>query len=95
MNETDATGEAVGHVRIGIYLSAIRCLVSYAVIPMLGAAGVFAGLLGLAGVGLQITGAVLCTLGAYRLWQLRYRARYVYTAVAVSNYLLTVLIALG
>ncbi|MGL5808995.1 MAG: hypothetical protein ACRCYQ_03520 [Nocardioides sp.] len=86
---------AAGHVRVGIYTSALRCMISYVLIPGMGAAGALAGLLGIAGVGMQIAGAALCTVGAYRLWQRGHRARYAYAAIAAAVYLLTAMTVLG
>ncbi len=90
--EADAAQE---QVRMGIYVSAIRCLITYVLAPALGAAGVMAGFLGVAAVALQILGAVLCTFGAIKLWKLQHRARYLYAGVAVAVYLATALTLIG
>lgn len=90
--EADAAQE---QVRMGIYVSAIRCLITYVAAPALGAAGVLAGFLGAAAVVLQILGAVLCTFGAIKLWKLKHRARYLYAGVAVAVYLATALTLVG
>ena len=90
--EADAAQE---QVRMGIYVSAIRCLITYVAAPALGTAGVLAGFLGAAAVVLQILGAVLCTFGAIKLWKLKHRARYLYAGVAVAVYLATALTLVG
>ncbi|MGL5810708.1 MAG: hypothetical protein ACRCYQ_12250 [Nocardioides sp.] len=76
-------------VRIGIYISAVRCLITYALIPGISATGSLAGLLGLGGVLLQIVGAAVSTYGAIKLWQLRHRARHLYALVTLCVYLAT------
>lgn len=90
--EADAAQE---QVRLGVYVSAVRCLITYLLAPALGAAGAFAGFLGVAGIALQILGAVICTFGAIRLWKLGHRLRYVYAAVAGAVYLVTALTLVG
>jgi hypothetical protein len=90
--EADAAQE---QVRLGIYVSAIRCLVTYALAPALGTAGTMTGFLGVAGVALQILGAVLCTMGAIRLWKLGHRLRYLYAVIAAAVYVVTALTLIG
>jgi hypothetical protein len=90
--EADAAQE---QVRLGIYVSAIRCLVTYLLAPAMGAAGTMADVIGFAAVALQILGAVLCTMGAIRLWKLHHRARYLYAGVTVAVYLVTALTLVG
>jgi hypothetical protein len=87
----DEHAEAVGAVYVGLWTSAVRCLLTYVVAPALGAVGVALGPVGLV---LQLLGAITSTAGARRLWALRHRGRYVYAAVAVAIWtasLLTVL----
>ncbi|MGL5823449.1 MAG: hypothetical protein ACRCYU_01090 [Nocardioides sp.] len=90
--EADAAQE---QVRMGIYISAVRCLLSYLVVPAVSATGALAGLLGAGGIALQILGAAVCTFGAIQLWQLRHRARYLYGAVTLCVYLATALALVG
>jgi len=85
--EADSAQE---QVRMGIYISAVRCIITYALIPAISVTGSLAGLLGLVGVGLQILGAAVSTFGAIRLWQLRHRARYLYVAVTACVYIATI-----
>jgi hypothetical protein len=90
--EADSAQE---QVRLGIYISAVRCLITYLLAPALGAAGALTSFLGLAGIALQILGAVICTFGAIRLWKLGHRLRYVYAAVAGAVYVVTALTLVG
>lgn len=80
-------------VRLGLYVSAVRCILTYLLAPALGATGAFAGFLGVAGLGLALIGSVLSTYGAVRLWRLRHRARFLYAAVTLVVYLATALAA--
>lgn len=88
--EADAARE---QVRLGLYVSAVRCLITYLLAPALGATGAFAGFLGVAGLGLALLGSVISTYGAVRLWRLRHRARFLYAAVTLAVYLATALAA--
>ncbi len=90
--EADAAQE---QVRLGIYISAVRCLITYLLAPALGTAGTMTSFLGVAGIALQILGAVICTFGAIRLWKLGHRLRYLYAAVAGAVYVVTALTLLG
>lgn len=76
----DAHEDARGAVHVGIYASAIRCLLTYVVAPASGAAGIFMGSIGLM---LQLLGSVTAVVGAHRLWVARHRARVPYAAVAM------------
>lgn len=78
-------------VRLGLYVSAVRCLITYLLAPALGATGAFAGFLGVAGLGLALLGSAISTYGAVRLWRLHHRARFLYAAVTVCVYLVTAL----
>lgn len=86
-----SAGAAREQVRLGLYVSAVRCAITYLVAPALGASGAFAGFLGLAGLGLAMLGSVISTYGAIRLWKLRHRARFLYAAVTCLVYLATAL----
>jgi hypothetical protein len=90
--EADSAQE---QVRMGIYISAVRCIVTYVLVPAISATGALSAFLGVAGVALQILGAAVCTFGAIRLWQLRHRARYLYAAVTLCVYLATALTLVG
>lgn len=90
--EADAAQE---QIRLGIYVSAVRCLITYLLAPALGTAGTMTSFLGLAGIALQILGAVICTFGAIRLWKLGHRLRYVYAAIAGAVYVVTALTLVG
>lgn len=79
--------EAMAAVRLGLWISAARCVLTYVVAPMLGALGVFLGPVGLL---LQVLGAVTSVSGARRLFALRHRFRYVYGFVATAIVLSTV-----
>ena len=78
-DEIDPAAEAIGAVQVGLYVSAVRCVLTYVVAPAAGALGVLLGPIGLV---LQILGAITSTAGARRLWILGHRARYAYAAVA-------------
>lgn len=88
-----AADAAREQVRLGLYVSAVRCLVTYLVAPTLGVTGAFAGFLGVAGLGLALVGSVISTYGAVRLWRLRHRARFLYAAVTLAVYLAAALAA--
>lgn len=83
--EADAE-EARAAVQVGLYASALRCLLTYVVAPALGAAGV---LLGPVGLLLQVLGAITAGAGARRLWSLGHRARVPYAVLAASVAALT------
>ena len=73
--------EAMAAVQVGLFASAVRCLLAYVVAPAAGAFGIFLGPLGLV---LQLLGAVTSSAGARRLWRLGHRARIPYAAVAIA-----------
>ncbi len=79
--------EALSAVHVGLYVSALRCILTYVVAPVLGTIGVVLGPLGTV---LQVLGAVTSIVGARRLWQLRHPARLPYAGLAA---LVTVLAA--
>lgn len=78
--------EAMAAVQVGLYVAAVRCLLTYIVAPALGSIGM---LLGPVGLGLQLLGAVTSAAGARRLWRLGHRARVPYAAVALTLCVLT------
>lgn len=80
--------EAMAAVQVGIYVSAVRCLLTYVVAPVAGTAGIFLGPIGFV---LLALGSVTSVAGARRLWQLGHRARFVYAAVAGAVVALTAL----
>ena len=82
-----SAGAAREQVRLGLYVSAFRCVITYLIAPALGASGAFAGFLGVAGLGLALLGSVISTYGAIRLWKTRHRARFLYVAVTCLVYL--------
>lgn len=88
LDPTPEAAEAVGAVWVGLWVSALRCLLTYVVAPALGALGVVLGPVGLA---LQLLGAVTSTAGALRLRTLGHRARYAYAAIAVAIWAATLL----
>lgn len=75
----DDAAEARSAVHVGLYVSAVRCLLTYVVAPVMGLAG---PLLGAAGFVLQILGSIVAVAGAQRLWHLGHRARVPYALVA-------------
>ena len=85
---TRAGDEALAAVHVGLWASAIRCLLTYVVAPAAGALGL---LLGPVGLLLQVAGAVTSTASARRLWPLGHRLRLPYAAVAVVIDVVTVL----
>lgn len=78
-HEPMAAPEAMSAVHVGLYVSALRCVLTYVVAPVLGAVGI---VLGPVGVLLQVLGAVTSAAGARRLWQLRHPARLPYAGLA-------------
>ena len=81
--------DAVAAVRVGLWVSAARCVLTYLVAPLLGAAGVVLGPFGLL---LQVAGAITATAGASRLWRTGHRLRTPYVVVAVAVDLVTLLV---
>ena len=79
--DADAAQEAMAAVQVGLYVSAVRCLLTYVVAPAAGALGIF---LGPVGVVLLLLGAITSVAGARRLWVLRHRARVPYAVLAAS-----------
>lgn len=69
----------MGAVHVGLYVSALRCVLTYVVAPVLGTIGIVLGPLGTV---LQVLGAVTSIAGARRLWQLRHPARLPYAGLA-------------
>lgn len=68
-------------VRLGVWVSAARCLFVYVVAPLAGGLG---ALFGMAGILLQVVGTAAAISGARTLWRRHHRARYAYAAVAVG-----------
>jgi hypothetical protein len=89
--DLDPVGEAMAAVKVGLYVSAIRCLFTYVIAPAAGTAGVF---LGSVGFVLLVLGAITSTVGARRLWVLDRRARIPYLVVATAVDVLAVLAVL-
>ena len=79
--DADAAYEAIAAVRVGLYVSAVRCLFTYVVAPIAGAFGI---LFGPSGVLLLLLGSATSVAGARRLWLLRHRARLPYAVVAFA-----------
>lgn len=75
-------------VRLGLWVSATRCVLTYVVVPAVGALGV---LLGSFSMVLQVLGAITAAYGASNLWRLGHRLRHVYAAVAGAISAATVL----
>lgn len=77
--------EGVAAVRIGIYASALRCLVTYVVAPATALSVPVAGAaMGSLAQALQALGAAVATAGCVTLWQTRHWARVAYTAVTAA-----------
>lgn len=75
-----SVGEAAREsVRWGVRVSAIRCVVSYVIAPLVGG---FAGFWGAIGLGLQLAAGVIVIAGTRSLWRGRHRWRVLYTLVA-------------
>jgi hypothetical protein len=73
-------------VQVGLYVAAVRCLLTYVVAPAAGSVGMLLGPIGLL---LQLLGAITSTAGAMRLWRLGHRARIPYATVATALCVLT------
>jgi hypothetical protein len=82
----DLAREAAAAVHVGLWVSAIRCVLTYVVAPLLGGLGLVLGPVGLL---LQILGAITATTGAGRLRRLRHRAWAAYAIVALTVDVLT------
>lgn len=74
--------DGVAAIRIGIYASALRCLVTYVVAPATALSIPVAGAaMGSLAQALQALGAAVATAGCITLWQERHWARVAYTVV--------------
>lgn len=80
--DIDPAQEAMAAVQVGLYVSAVRCLLTYVVAPAAGAIGMFLGPIGFV---LLLLGAITSVAGARRLWLLEHRARIPYAAITVSG----------
>lgn len=86
--DSDASyAESAAAVRVGLWVSATRCVLTYLVAPALGTVGVVIPVVGLV---LQVLGAITSIAGARRLWLLGHRGRQVYALVAAIVALSTV-----
>ena len=70
-------------VQFGMLLSAIRCLITYVLLPGAAAATGATGSTARLAVGLQVVGAGFAIFGSIRLWRTRHPWRWAYSAVAV------------
>jgi hypothetical protein len=70
-------------VQLGMLLSAIRCVITYVLLPGAAAATGATGSTARLAVGLQVLGAGFAVYGSVRLWRSRHRLRWAYTAVTV------------
>lgn len=84
----EAARQARAAVQVGVYVSALRCVLTYVVAPALGALGL---VLGPFGALLQVLGAITASSGAVRLWRLGHPARYPYALLALALDLMAVL----
>ena len=79
--ETAADGMTA--VQVGLLFSAIRCILTYAVIPGMALASHARDSTTRLSVGLQVLGAIVSVYGAVRLWSVRSPWRWAYTGLAV------------
>jgi len=85
-DERDEQAEAEGAteaVRLGLYLSAVRCLLTYVLIPALGATVALTRWLSPVAATLQVLAAFTAVSGTRTLWRLRHPLRWAYAALAV------------
>lgn len=75
--------QATSNLMTGLYLSAIRCVLTYVVVPMAGALAGLASLVEPAAVVLQVVAAVFAVRGARRLWATGHGLKWLYAAIAV------------
>ncbi len=80
--EETETG-AMTAVQVGLLFSAIRCILTYAVIPGMALASGARDSTTRLSVGLQVLGAVVAVYGAVRLWTVRSPWRWAYSGLAV------------
>ena len=64
-------------------LSAIRCLITYVLLPGAAAATGATGSTARLAVGLQVLGAGFAIFGSVRLWRTRHAWRWPYTAITI------------
>ena len=72
---------------LGLWASGLRCVIVYALAPVIGAAGPLA--VGAALV-IQVAGTAISVSGACSLWRRRERGRHVYALIAVLTCLCAV-----
>ncbi len=92
----DASPRAMFELRGSLVLSAVRCVLTYAVIPLvvplIGWAGVLAAPLSLA---LSAVAVVLAVTSLRRVWMADYRHRWPYTAFIVAAVVLLTIVIVG
>lgn len=92
----DASPRAMFELRGSLVLSAVRCVLTYAVIPLvvplIGWAGVLAAPLSLA---LSAVAIVLAVTSLRRVWMADYRHRWPYTAFIVAAVVLLAIVIVG
>ncbi len=92
----DASPRAMFELRGSLVLSAVRCVLTYAVIPLvvplIGWAGVLAAPLSLA---LSSVAIVLAVTSLRRVWMADYRHRWPYTAFIVAAVVLLTIVIVG
>lgn len=89
--------QATSNLMTGLYLSAIRCVITYVLVPLGGALAGLASFAQPAAVVLQVVAAVFAVRGARRLWATGHRLKWVYVAIAailVVWAIITVVLAL-
>ena len=74
-------------VMLGLWASGLRCVIVYALAPVIGAAGPLA--IGAALV-IQVAGTAISVSGAFSLWRRRERGYFVYALIAALTCLCTV-----
>ncbi|WP_314176492.1 hypothetical protein [Actinomyces oris] len=74
-------------VMLGLWASGLRCVIVYALAPVIGTAGPLA--IGTALV-IQVTGTAISVSGACSLWRRRERGRHVYALISALACLCTV-----
>lgn len=84
--------EAKSAVRLGLWVSGVRCMIVYVVAP---AAAGLGGLLHAVGLLVQVLGTITSISGTVTLWRTRHRARYGYTVISALVLLTTCAAALS
>jgi hypothetical protein len=92
----DAAPQALFDLRGSLVLSAIRCVITYALVPLLVPVISWAGVLATpVSIALALTAIVLAVRSLRRVWLADYRHRWAYTAfIAVAFGLLVTVIAI-